>query len=106
MTHDYLEKASLKDGIYEGRYLKLPLLWANSIVTIKQGEIKEIEVKRCLIFPLKRKSKKQLKKIPEEIIQKQSIIVDAVSSATYSSYSLMHAVQNAVNKAMVNEKIH
>jgi len=106
MTHEHLERALLQDGVYEGRHVKLPLSWANSVVTIKQGKIAEIEIKRCLIFPLKRKSKKKLKNIPEEIIQKQSIMVDAVSSATSSSYSLMHAVQNAVNKALVSETIH
>lgn len=102
MTHEELKEVTLKDGIYEGEYKK-SIYGAETVVTVEEGKIKEIEVPKCKIFPLKRKSKKKLKEIPGEVIEKQSIKVDVVSGATNSSYALMQAIQNAVSKAIVAE---
>ena len=104
MTHDDLKMVTLRDGVYEGKHMKGPFLGARSIVTIEEGRLEKIEVPTCVIFFTKFKCKKRAKEIPEEMIQKQSIKVDALSCATYSSLSLMQSVQSAVNKAIVDEQ--
>jgi len=104
MTHEELKMVTLRDGVYEGKHMKGPFLGARSIVTIEDGKLKMVEVPTCVIFFTKFKCKKRAKKLPEEIIQKQSIKVDALSCATYSSLSLMQSVQNAVNKAIVDKQ--
>ena len=101
MTHDDLKMLTLRDGVYEGKHMKGPFLGARSIVTIEEGQLKNIEVPTCVVWFTKFWCKKKMKKLPEEIMQKQSIKVDALSCASYSSLSLMHSVQNAVNKAIV-----
>jgi uncharacterized protein with FMN-binding domain len=106
MTHEELKMVTLRDGVYEGKHMKGPFLGARSIVTIEEGRLKKIEVPTCVIFFTKFWCKKRAKKLPEEIIQKQSIKIDALSCATYSSLSLMQSVQNAVNKAIVGEQTY
>ena len=101
MTHEDLKMVTLRDGVYEGKHRKGPFLGARSIVTIEEGKLTNVEVPTCVIFFTKVKCIKRAKKLPEEIIQKQSIKIDALSCATYSSLSLMQSVQNAVNKAIV-----
>jgi uncharacterized protein with FMN-binding domain len=104
MTHEDLKMVTLRDGVYEGKHMKGPFLGARSIVTVEEGQLKKVEVPTCVIFFTKFWCKKRVKTIPEEMIQKQSVKVDALSCATYSSLSLMQSVQSAVNKAIVDEQ--
>ena len=101
MTHEDLKMLTLRDGVYEGKHMKGPFLGARSIVTIEEGKLTNVEVPTCVVWFTKFWCKKKMKTLPEEIMQKQSIKVDALSCASYSSLSLMQSVQNAVNKAIV-----
>ncbi len=101
MTHDDLKMLTLRDGVYEGKHMKGPFIGARSIVTIEEGKLKKVEVPTCVVWFTKFWCKKKMKTLPDAIMQKQSIKVDALSCASYSSLSLMHSVQNAVNKAIV-----
>jgi uncharacterized protein with FMN-binding domain len=103
MTHEDLKMVTLRDGVYEGKHRKGPFLGARSIVTIEEGKLTKIEMPTCVIFFTKVKCIKRSKKLPEEMIQKQSIKIDALSCASYSSLSFMQSVQSAVNKAIVDE---
>ncbi len=105
MTHEDLKLLTLRDGVYEGKHMKGPFLGARSIVTIEEGQLKNVEVPTCVVWFTKFWCKKKMKTLPEEILQKQSIKVDALSCASYSSLSLMHSVQNAVNKAIVVDEL-
>ena len=104
MTHEDLKMVTLRDGVYEGKHRKGPFLGARSIVTIEEGKLTNIEMPTCVIFFTKVKCIKRSKKLPEEMIQKQSIKIDALSCASYSSLSFMQSVQSAVNKAIVDEQ--
>ena len=104
MTHEDLKMVTLRDGVYEGKHMKGPFLGARSIVTIEEGQLKQVEVPTCVIFFTKVWCKRKVKTIPEAMIQKQSVKVDALSCASYSSLSLMQSVQSAVNKAIVDEQ--
>ena len=101
MTHEDLKMLTLRDGVYEGKHMKGPFIGARSIVTIEEGKLINVEVPTCVVWFTKFWCKKKMKTLPEKIMQKQSIKVDAFSCATYSSFSLMQSVQNAVNKAIV-----
>ena len=103
MTNEDLTMVTLRDGVYEGKHMKGPFLGARSIVTIEEGQLEQVEVPTCVVWFTKFWCKKKMKKLPEEIVKKQSVKVDALSCATYSSLSLMQSVQNAINKAIVNE---
>ena len=104
MTHEELKMVTLRDGVYEGVHMKGPFLGARSIVTIEGGQLKNVEVPTCVVWFTKFWCKKKMKTLPEQIMQKQSIKIDALSCATYSSLSLMQSVQNAVNKAIIDER--
>jgi uncharacterized protein with FMN-binding domain len=108
MTGDDLAKASLKDGVYKGEYikkpLKLPFIETRSIVTIKDGKLSDIELPSYALGKYKFKYRYQLKKIPKDMVKQQSVVVDAVSGATYSSFAIMQAVQDAINKAIITNK--
>ncbi len=49
MTHDDLKMLTLRDGVYEGKHMKGPFLGARSIVTIEEGQLKNIEVPTCVV---------------------------------------------------------
>ena len=103
MTHEELKVVTLRDGVYEGTHMKGPFLGARSIVTIEEGKLENVEVPTCVVWFTKFWCKKKMKKLPLEIVEKQSVKVDALSCASYSSLSLMQSVQNAINKAIVIE---
>ena len=105
MTTEKLAKMHLKDGVYDGEYKKFPFLKASSTITIKGGEIQAIAVPSYGIAPSKFKYRYKIDKLPDEMVKTQSIQVDYITGATQSSFSVMQAVQDAVNKAvMVSEE--
>jgi len=84
----------LRDGSYEGEASHGPNS-AKVLVTIVNQTINNIEVVKHEAW----KGKKAVPEIPDRIIARQSTRVDAVSGATNSSYVLMNAVEDALNKA-------
>ena len=84
---------ALKDGIYAGRAggHEGPVQVA---VVVKDGKISRVEVTRH-----KEKKKKAIKTVARRILAEQSVKVDAVSGATYSSEAVMAAVKDALRQA-------
>lgn len=84
-----------KDGIYhgKGKGYKGPI---KVKVTVSEGIIKDIKITKHK----EDNPKSAIKKIPAEIIKKQSVAeIDAVSGATYTSKAILRAVTKALNKA-------
>jgi len=84
------DKLEMNDGIYTGTFLKFPNKVAVR-VTIKDKLITDINI----ISHFNGKGKKAEKPTINDIIQKQSTKVDAVTGATNSSNAIMSAVQVA-----------
>ena len=83
--------ASLRDGTYEG-FCKNGLVEVELEVKINNGVVSKINIiKHKELFGGK------AEKITEDIIDKQSLEVDTVSGATYSSAAILNAVYNAIN---------
>lgn len=112
MTADDLARVSLKDGVYSGRYvmqdfyklIKAPFHDSKVVVTIKAGKLNKVEVVDLALGRFKYKYRYQIMKHPREMVEQNSVVVDAVSTATLSSFCMMQAVQDAVNKAVVAYK--
>ncbi len=93
-------ESKLVDGTYEGAYSS----WPNKAVvavTVQNGSISDV---RILSHRASWIGEKAEKDIPLRIIEKQSAEVDAVSGATNSSWVIMNAAQNALEKAYGNRK--
>lgn len=91
------ENESLKDGVFTGEAKGFnPGLKVS--VTIKNNIIESIE-----IIEHNEKGKSfygpPIEKIPKSIIEKQSVEVDEVSGATYTSRGIKNAVKDALSKA-------
>ncbi len=91
------EALDLADGTYEG-YYRRALGMANVKVTIKDGDIADIEVISRFCSPWGRKAFEQM---PDRIMESQRADVDAVTGATYSSSTIKAAVEDALRKARV-----
>ena len=85
-----IDVSHIPDGIYEGEY-DVEYIYAKVKVTIKNGIITEIKI-------LEHRNERggPAEKITEDIINKQTIDVDAVSGATNSSEVIKKAVENAL----------
>ncbi len=95
VVNDTLRGVKLTDGIFEGSFSS----WPNDAtvkVTVKEGMITDIQVLHHFGSWIGRKA---VPVIPQRIIEKQSVNVDAVTGATNSSRVIMHAVQNALEKS-------
>ena len=77
------------DGVYKGIYEYYR--WSNEVsVNLQNHRITDIDVKNKEDLP-----KGLVEKITEEVINKQSLKVDAVSGATVSSKTILKAIENA-----------
>ncbi|WP_432408468.1 FMN-binding protein [Wukongibacter sp. M2B1] len=94
------KKALYKEGVYEGDgeayhgCIKV-------LVKTDQYNIKSIEVIDEEPVPIV--SEIVYKEIPERVIKKNSIEVDIVTGATYTSQGLINAINNALKKARLEE---
>ncbi len=80
----------VKDGTYSGSYTCFPVSVTVS-VTVKDNTITDIA-----IIEHQNGQGKPAEKITDTVIEKQSITVDAVSGATYSSIVILKAIENAL----------
>lgn len=83
--------AQLEDGVYNGRYEVFPISVAVE-VKIEQGKMVEIR-----ILEHDNGQGKPAEAILWEIIEKQSLKVDAVTGATYSSKVILLALEDALS---------
>jgi len=88
------EKVSLNDGVYFGESSTFP--GASVEVTVSEGKISNVEVVEAGGNP--DYYGKAVAKIPDEIVKKQSVNVDAVTGATKTSICIMEAVEEALAK--------
>ena len=88
-----VDLAAAEDGIYIGSYSAFPVS-AEVRVTIKNHIIIDIE----LLKPDTAQGQ-GAEIIPEKVIEAQSLKVDSVSGATYSSKVILKAIQDAILKA-------
>ncbi|NLP03170.1 MAG: FMN-binding protein [Fibrobacter sp.] len=80
------------DGTYEGKFKAFPIS-VKVKVTIKDHKITSIEY-----IEHKSGNGAPAEKIRESVIEAQSLRVDAISGATYSSKAILNAVSNALKK--------
>jgi uncharacterized protein with FMN-binding domain len=87
---------SISDGVYRGNYSvsKTPVKVTLDVI-VQDNKITGINIVRHICSPIGKKAEK----IKEEIIDKQSLDIDAVSGATGSSKGILMAVQNALLSA-------
>jgi uncharacterized protein with FMN-binding domain len=91
---------SLEDGVYIGSYRRF-LSSAKVIVSIRKGTIKDIKILEKFSSPI---GLKAYTIVPQRIINKQSIDIDAVTGATLSSDTIKKAVLDALQKGEIKRK--
>ncbi len=90
-----IDTNQLKDGQYTGEY-QFDLVKAEVIIEIEGRRIKNIEIVKH-----ENLKGKKAEVLPERILQKQSLNVDIVSGATFSSKVILKAIENALKKAVI-----
>lgn len=85
-----------KDGTYEGEHL-----WIKVAVSVSEGNFSDIEI----LFHGNggKKYEAMIEPLRDEMIEKQSTDVDAVTGATVSSIYLRKAVNKALREAAISE---
>ncbi|MGM0432899.1 MAG: FMN-binding protein [Spirochaetota bacterium] len=85
-----IDLATLADGTYEGSFSSFPVS-AEVEVAIKNQKITDIT-----IIKHEHGQGSEAEDLPEEVIREQSLQVDAVTGATYSSKVILKAIENAL----------
>ena len=81
------------DGVYRGNYsLAGTPVKVTLDVTVRDNSVTEIKIIKHIGSPIGRKAER----ITQNIIEEQSLEVDAISSATASSKAILKAVENAL----------
>lgn len=93
--------AELKDGVYIGSAPAYKKTLTVS-VTVEKGQVSSIEITENYETPGFLASAIE---IIDDIIAKQSLEVDAVSGATYSSAGILNAVNNALQDAVASGEL-
>lgn len=95
-TYSDLVIADVENGTYIGE-CDVDFIYAKVAVTVENGTITEIDL-------LEHKNERGVsaEKIIDDMLQRQSIDVDAVSGATNSSKVIKKAVENALMKSAVS----
>ncbi len=95
--------AELKDGVYEGEANGFrPGLTVS--VTVKGNKITSIEITNHNEVN-SRYYQKAMDAVPQEIIESQSLEVDAISGATFTSTGIVNAVNDALSKAVISGEL-
>ncbi len=88
-----IDISSVPDGNYKGSYSVFPVS-AEVEVTVSNHEIVNIE-----LIKHDHGKGEAAEAIPEKVVEKQSLKVDVITSATYSSKVILKAIENALLKA-------
>jgi uncharacterized protein with FMN-binding domain len=85
-----VDLSKVKDGVFTGSYEVFPIA-VEAKVTVKEGKISNIEL-------LKHKNGQgaAAEIITDKVIETQTLEVDVVSGATYSSKVILKAIENAL----------
>ena len=90
----FIDLSKVEDGTYEGHSELGPVI-VDVKVTVKKGKIEEIE-----IVNHQNGLGQSANVIVDEMVDKNTYDVDAVSGATVSSEIIMNAVNNALQKGL------
>ena len=88
-----VDMSSAEDGVYNGSYSAFPVS-AEVRVTIKDHKIEKIE-----LIKHNNGQGEEAEIIPDMVTEAQTLDVDSVSGATYSSKVILKAIQNALLNA-------
>jgi uncharacterized protein with FMN-binding domain len=86
-----IDLSTVKDGIYNGSYQVFPIA-VEVKVTVKNHAISEIT-----LIKHTNGQGKPAEVIIDQVITKQSLQVDSISGATYSSKVILKAIENALS---------
>lgn len=92
LTFADINLSETKDGTYKGSHKAFPIT-AEVTVTVKNHMIAEIEITKH-----DNGKGKAAEAIINNVIESQSLQVDAISGATYSSKVILKAIENALIK--------
>lgn len=85
-----VDLSAIQDGVYYGRYGEFPVS-AEVAVTVESNMIIDIEIIRH-----ENGKGAPAEILTEEVVKEQSLELDAVSGATYSSIVILKAIENAL----------
>ena len=88
-----VDLSTIEDGTYSGEYSALPVA-AKVRVTVEGHQIKDIELVEHV-----NGQGSGAEIIPATVVEKQTLQIDTVSGATYSSKVILKAIENALLKA-------
>jgi uncharacterized protein with FMN-binding domain len=88
-----VDMSQVADGVYTGSYHAFPMT-AEVRVTVKDHRISGIELAKHI-----NGRGSQAEAITGRVVEAQTLTVDAVSGATYSSMVILRAIENALNSA-------
>lgn len=88
-----IDVSSVPDGKYTGSYSVFPVS-AKVEVTVRNHEIVDIE-----LIEHNHGRGEAAEVIPEKVVEAQSLKVDVITSATYSSKVILKAIEDALLKA-------
>jgi len=94
LTTQDLNVSVVRDGDYRGRQNNLPVT-AKVLVSVRDGRITDIKLLRHTHGP-----DHGADAIIPRVLAKQSLAVDAISGATYSSKVVLKAIESALKKGM------
>ncbi len=85
--------SNLKDGTFDGSYSVFPII-AKVEVTVKDHSIKDIK-----LIKHQTGQGQAAAGILDEVLQQQTLEVDTISGATYSSMVILKAIENGLDQA-------
>jgi uncharacterized protein with FMN-binding domain len=88
-----IDLAAIEDGVYSGSYSAFPVS-AEVSVTVKDHAIAKID-----LIKHENGQGAPAEVIPDMVVKSQSLQVDSVSGATYSSRVILKAIENALLSA-------
>lgn len=100
-----IDFSRLRDGVYTGAYRGSRDSFRNAAVevTVAGGEVKEIKVTGGALAGAKQTSEikpgRSINSLFDEVVEAQSLQVDAISGATLTSNAHLKAVENALTQA-------
>ena len=91
ITLDTIDLSEIDDGVYEGSYSQFPIS-VDVEVTILNGSITEI-----VIAKHQSGQGQPAEVIIDDVIANQTLAVDTIAGATYSSIVILLAIEDALN---------
>jgi len=90
MPLEDIDIKDIDDGIYKGSYKAFPVA-AEVEVRIREGEITDVKITKH-----RQGQGKDAEAVIDKVISEQTLDVDTISGATYSSIVILKAVENAL----------